>query len=228
MLTSMMALLFLAIVHRSPGHSFPSSLQNDYQKKTQGISNKIVSPPRKIRRYCLRLFRIYDKDEDGKLSESEWNAMKGTPANMDSNRDGFLTVREFERYVFDFGKNRSIRLVDPDDEDFLEKETNQTIPDPNQQNPKSAENDNSNQSTGTKRRTDTKFHVNASRLPSNLPEWFVSKDKNGDGQISLSEYSPRGTRAELQAFQKLDTNKDGVITSREISHPGKKKKSSRK
>lgn len=41
-----------------------------------------------------------------------------------------------------------------------------------------------------------------------LPAWFKERDKNGDGQISLSEWPP----GELAKFHQLDKNADGFIT----------------
>lgn len=222
-----MALFLLGGVLSSPGHSDPRTQPFDFQQKTPVVQTKTVSAPAKIRRYCQRLFKIYDKDEDGILQKSEWIAMKGSPSEIDDDRDGSITLREFESHVFEFGKNRSIRLVDPDDEEILDNNTNPATSHanpPNQENRGTGATETDERSTRTKRRTGTKYYIKGSRLPSNLPAWFVEKDKNGDGQISLSEYSPRQTNAELRAFRVLDTNNDGVITARELSPSSRKKK----
>ena len=53
------------------------------------------------------------------------------------------------------------------------------------------------------------------RLPSGLPSWFKEKDRDGDGQISMSEYSSAWDDETAQQFGKYDLNGDGVITPAE-------------
>ena len=55
----------------------------------------------------------------------------------------------------------------------------------------------------------------AERLPKGLPDWFTQKDANGDGQISMSEYSSTWTDEAAAEFAKYDLNNDGVITAAE-------------
>jgi hypothetical protein len=59
------------------------------------------------------------------------------------------------------------------------------------------------------------FYVRPSRLPPGLPEWFTRRDGDGDGQISLSEFAPNPTQADLEEFARYDKNGDGFITVRE-------------
>lgn len=54
------------------------------------------------------------------------------------------------------------------------------------------------------------------RLPSELPSWFKSQDKNGDGQVAMSEYSRSWTKSTVAKFQGYDTNSDGVVTAKEV------------
>ena len=50
-----------------------------------------------------------------------------------------------------------------------------------------------------------------------LPQWFVLRDRNGDGQVSLYEFAAPGFRDEdLARFGRLDQNGDGFITSDEL------------
>ena len=67
------------------------------------------------------------------------------------------------------------------------------------------------------RRRDTKFFVPAGRLPSGLPNWFYSQDKDGDGQITLAEYAPSVTASSLAEFERYDRDRDGVITASECA-----------
>jgi hypothetical protein len=48
-----------------------------------------------------------------------------------------------------------------------------------------------------------------------LPEWFLRKDADGDGQVTMAEYAKDCTPAEAAEFDRLDLNRDGVITAAE-------------
>jgi Ca2+-binding EF-hand superfamily protein len=58
------------------------------------------------------------------------------------------------------------------------------------------------------------------KLASDLPSWFKSQDKNGDGQVSMSEYSRSWSKSTVAKFQGYDSDKDGIVTAREAK--GKK------
>jgi hypothetical protein len=58
----------------------------------------------------------------------------------------------------------------------------------------------------------------ASRLPANAPKWFREYDTDGDGQVSLAEWTARGHSVE--DFQKADLNGDGFITLKELMRAG--------
>ena len=49
-----------------------------------------------------------------------------------------------------------------------------------------------------------------------VPVWFLARDANGDGQLSLREFAPNLTAAAVAQFGKLDANADGLITAEEI------------
>ena len=70
------------------------------------------------------------------------------------------------------------------------------------------------------------FAISKKRLPPDLPKWFLQRDADGDGQLSLLEYSPRATAADVAAFRPLDLNGDGLLTPQEYlaatKPPGKK------
>jgi Ca2+-binding EF-hand superfamily protein len=66
-----------------------------------------------------------------------------------------------------------------------------------------------------------KYYVSPAALPSGLPDWFIERDKNGDGQLTLDEFAPDGSAAERRRFHELDKNGDGVITPDEVVGPAK-------
>jgi len=54
------------------------------------------------------------------------------------------------------------------------------------------------------------------KLPSEgLPSWFASRDANRDGQISMSEYESNWDDRKVNAYFRIDLNRDGVITADE-------------
>jgi EF hand len=60
-----------------------------------------------------------------------------------------------------------------------------------------------------------RFKTAKERLPAGLPGWFTSKDANGDGQVSMSEYSKSWTESQAAEFKRLDLDNDGIITAEE-------------
>jgi Ca2+-binding EF-hand superfamily protein len=48
-----------------------------------------------------------------------------------------------------------------------------------------------------------------------LPEWFVKKDADGDGQVTMAEFASEWTPELLSEFNRYDLNRDGVITAAE-------------
>jgi len=66
-----------------------------------------------------------------------------------------------------------------------------------------------------------RFFVPPVRLPQGVPPWFVARDLDGDGQLTLSEFAPHPTQADIEEFNRYDTNHDGVITIDEVLQSGK-------
>lgn len=59
-----------------------------------------------------------------------------------------------------------------------------------------------------------RFVTPKSRL-AGLPEWFSARDMNGDGQLTVAEYTPGSEESLLAQFNRYDRNKDGVLTPQE-------------
>ena len=62
------------------------------------------------------------------------------------------------------------------------------------------------------------YHVPLSSLRG-VPAWFIILDKNGDGQISLSEFAPTLAPARVRLFNQLDKNGNGLIEAHEVRSP---------
>lgn len=202
-----------------------------------------AAAPAKVRRYVERIIRAYDTNGDGQLQRAEWQAMQGQPGQIDGNGDGIVTDEEFVRHVMQFAARRHIRLLSPEPQPatveapLLEPVSRE--PAANTEEKKEAQEEPSGPGSGAapdgvpadagstsagkaeatsrdaSRPRDRKFYVPPSRMPKDLPAWFHSRDRDGDGQITLSEYAPAMTSALLAEFSQFDLDSDGVITVQE-------------
>lgn len=57
-----------------------------------------------------------------------------------------------------------------------------------------------------------RFLTPTERLPSGLPGWFTQSDRDGDGQVMMSEYASYWSEEKIKEFTKYDLNTDGTIT----------------
>jgi hypothetical protein len=185
--------------------------------------------PAKVGRYAERLLRRYDKNKDGNLQADEWRNMHGHPEAADGNHDGAITLEELTSFIAVFGQNRRLGPENPiagqdsaSQSSSLESGAQESKP--QRASPDGAAGENrgtsveaagSQPAAGAQPLQAATFHVPRSRLPAGLPDWFLRRDLNGDGQLSLSEYAPIATPAELEEFARFDPNGDGFITARE-------------
>ena len=193
--------------------------------------------PLKVYRYAEALVRQYDRNGDGVLDAQEWQAMRGNPALADTDGDGAITVDEMVQWIVKYGQNRRIRVAVPpiglsDDSGADEGSPAKTggvgktggsadaAADKLDAEPDFAELEES--------RRQAKFYVPSKRLPAGLPAWFLARDEDGDGQLSLSEFAPKPTPADLREFERYDLNGDGLITAKECLRALKSMKASAK
>lgn len=184
--------------------------------------------PAKVRRYAERLLRRYDKNKDGSLQPDEWAKMQGRPESADSGRDGAITLDELTNYIAAFGRSRRVSPAGPSPGREAAAEPQSHAADSQENAPQRPDSDAKQGETakpsaeaslqpaaGSQPPRATTFHVPKSRLPAGLPDWFLRRDLDGDGQVSLAEYAPSATPADLEQFARHDGNADGYITARE-------------
>jgi uncharacterized protein (DUF2141 family) len=164
----------------------------------------------KMLRYAQRIVERYDRNGDKMLDAAEWHAMRGEPARADLNADGRITVEEFAQYVANYSAGRSFRLSSSPGAATAEAGT----PAPGE-NPADA-------AAGTGgiagARRSLKFFAT---LPPGTPAWFVERDADGDGQLTLAEFSPKLLKNEVDDFDRFDLNHDGVMTAAECLRGGR-------
>jgi hypothetical protein len=171
-------------------------------------SSTEATPPldERVRTYASAYLAQRDTDKSGALEKSkdEWKEVRGDPEQIDTDHNGVITLDELiqrfanrPRLGGGGGGGPATSSAAP-----TASSTTSVAATP----------------TGKAKR----FLTPTERLPAGLPSWFGSADKNGDGQISMFEYSPNWTEAKAAEFSKYDLNHDGIITPDECLKSGKK------
>ena len=209
--------------------------------------NLAATAPAKVVRYAAAMIQRYDKNGDGVLQREEWETMPGNPQAIDIDGNGEITQSELVWHLAQYGRTRTIhrtvvvnlaepykfdpanlRLFSPvlprtalvtvsnaetqsqegDMTDDLLKSSEQPIDDDiyqkmleDRQIPASRP-----------------YHVLPEKLKG-VPAWFILRDKDGDGQISLKEFAPTLSPAAVNLFKRLDKNGNGFIEPDEARNP---------
>lgn len=167
-----------------------TSLENGKASEGKNAGPSASKADTQLKRYAKSLLVQYDKNKSGQLEKEEWSRMRGNPEQADRNRDEILSVNELAQHLSTYGNRRDGKA---------------------------------RSDSGTKRPSAwgsramrrpgdlTRFLHPHERLPKGLPEWFVRKDANGDGQISMAEFSTSWTAGKRHEFNEADINRDGFI-----------------
>jgi Ca2+-binding EF-hand superfamily protein len=147
-------------------------------------------------REAAERLRRYDRNRDGYLTSQEVSRFSGNPMDFDRNRDGKLSQSELAvRYA---RRREGEELARKDDRRDDRRQREREVEIPNVFN-------------------DRKSYrvINPRSLPEGLPGFFTDKDSNGDGQVSMAEFSDVWTDDVVAKFFESDFNRDGVITADE-------------
>ena len=163
------------------------------------------------RREAARAFSYYDRNRDGKIDSNEMKRSRyGADLPLyDRNRDGYITLNEMEyryarRRVENSGSSagrsraaasrhserRSERKRDPDAWLWSKRK-------------------------GFGDRKSYRAVPAAKEALAGLPDWFARDDADGDGQVTMAEFSSTWSDAVLADYNQFDLNQDGVITPQE-------------
>ncbi len=148
-------------------------------------------------REAAERMRRYDRNRDGVLTKDELSSrFSGNPMDFDRNRDGKLSVSELAvRYARRREGEEEARR-ETKNERGRERKEEAEVPDVF----------NGRQS----------YRATTSRkLPEGIPGYFTDKDANGDGQVTMAEFSSDWTDDVVASFFNSDFNRDGVITADE-------------
>jgi hypothetical protein len=147
-------------------------------------------------REAAERLRRYDRNRDGYLTSQEVSRFSGNPMDFDRNRDGKLSQSELAvRYA---RRREGEELARKDDRRDDRRQREREVEIPNVFNDRKS------------------YRVISPRsLPEGLPGFFTDKDSNGDGQVSMAEFSDVWTDDVVAKFFESDFNRDGVITADE-------------
>ncbi len=215
---------------KSSHHRKPSPAEIAEQRKSAELAaeaamalRRVQGPiPAKVMRYSKRLMKQYDVDQSGRLEADELQNVAPTWHAADANRDNVVTFEELIRHIADYGRRRRIRLVSPGPAELS------TEISPGELGPRmvpgNVAGDSQRAANGTAAgdrpvksgpRRGLKFFVPTSRLPQGLPEWYLTRDADGDGQLTLREFAPKASGPELNRFTLMDADRDGLVTASE-------------
>ncbi|RMF92185.1 MAG: hypothetical protein D6741_15200 [Planctomycetota bacterium] len=149
----------------------------------------------RVKRYAQGLLNRYDKNKNGKLEKDEWSEMRGDPASADRDKDGVITLDELTLRLMNYSRGSSSSSSSS-----------------GSSSSSSSSASSSGTSTGNRH---YRYTPPTERLPAGLPDWFRSRDENGDGQIMMNEYTGFWDEETAREFTRYDLNNDGVITPQE-------------
>jgi len=155
---------------------------------------------RRAREFAESILRRYDRNRSGRLERDEWGELRGNPAEIDRNKDGVITLEELQAFAASFGQRRESSGSSSSGSSQGEGGGRQAVP---------------GEATTVSGPKFVRFRRPHERLPQGLPDWFIQKDKDEDGQISMAEFSNSWNDATVSEFLRYDLDGDGVITPKE-------------
>ncbi len=145
------------------------------------------------------ILRRYDTNRNGVLEKSEWGSFRTDPSAADTNRDNKITKEELSKWMADRMSGRS-----RGDRDRGRSGSGQSG--------SGSDSGGSDLVFTNSTRRSYRRAAPTDAVPGDLPAWFGRQDANGDGQVSMAEYSRSWSKAVASEFATFDRNGDGVIT----------------
>jgi hypothetical protein len=170
-------------------------------------ADALAVPPERleatIRTHAEAMIKQNDKDHSGALErdKGEWEGVRDAKA-IDKDRNNIITLEEMTAFQLAQNGGKPAKKADP----AAKPAAAPVQPDPLVKSVKT-------------------YRVLSpiERLPEGLPDWFARDDANGDGQVSMSEFTHDWTPTKAAEFTRYDLNGDGIITTDECLKVEKKK-----
>jgi hypothetical protein len=169
--------------------------------------------------YARELVKKYDKNGNMMLEEDERAKLTGPVARADLDSDKVITVDEIVARLSNSGTSgqdgrSSSTAVDKKDGSG-EREAGSSAAATKTRVYTGSVSGSSGKETDKRR--SYRFTPAADRITGDLPSWFKSRDRNKDGQVSMSEYSRTWSDRLVREFGQHDRNDDGVVTAKEAA-----------
>ncbi|MBI1900677.1 MAG: EF-hand domain-containing protein [Planctomycetia bacterium] len=181
--------------------SAPSSESRSPSAASTGGPNSSSAPRSdadRIRSIAEAMMRQHDRNRSGNLEEAEgeWEELRSSKA-ADVNNDKVITLDELTISLSNFGdESRSGSSGSSDSRPGFSRFNSRGGSSTKGSEPKN--------SSG-------RLLTPQERLPKGLPDWFLSKDANEDGQISMAEYATAWSNSKAEEFAKYDLDGDGFV-----------------
>lgn len=153
----------------------------------------------RVRGFAEGMFRRYDRNQSGVLEKDEWGEIRGDPNAMDRNHDGRITMDEFLVGVAEFMKSRG-----------GDRGRGQQSGESGASG-RSGDDDDSQESA----RRSYRFLSPSERLPEEARDWITERDRDGDGQVAMAEFTQSWSDERAREFLRYDHNADGFVTADE-------------
>jgi len=171
------------------------------------MSSPTAAVDDRTRAFVDERFRRYDRNQSGMLEKEEWGEMRGDPNAMDRNRDGRLTREEYTAGVAEYMRSRSGGGSGGSRGGGFGG------------GPSGPPSDSQAAGVASKSESESRksyrFVSPTERLPEGLPSWFSQRDRNGDAQVAMAEYSSFWSPESAREFARYDINGDGIVTPQE-------------
>lgn len=199
-----------------------------------------AAPSLNMKDYATRLVTKYDKNGNMMLEPDEQKELRGPAAESDLNHDGHITIDELVLHLSapqgsppasTAGSSGSSTTSSGSSSDrersfgFRHRDSDSTDSDRSKSDAGkalagrvftgSAGGSGSTTKEGDKRKS-YRFGAASDRRPG-LPVELKSRDTNGDGQVSMSEFSRSWSASAVADFRRWDLNNDGIITAQEAA-----------
>jgi hypothetical protein len=192
----------------------------------ESASKSDDSPSMATQDYVKGLVKLHDKNGNSMIDGDELKGLRPPASLADANNDKVVTIDELNAK---FGQTSSSSSSSASAKPAASSEASK---DRERGGSSDKEGDRDGSASSSKRvltwlgaakpgdenkskRRTYRFTPAAERLPTGLPSWFKSQDKNGDGQVSMSEYSRSWSRSTVSKFERYDLDGDGVVTAKE-------------
>lgn len=176
----------------SPSTSSRSSYRptsSSSRPSSSSSSSSSSGSQEKYEKYAESLISQYDQDKDGKLSQDETKKMRRPPAGADADKDGFITKSEMVGSLS--GTNKATASA------------------------KSEQSSDKNGKSSSRSSRDRSSYTRSSSSRPGSSTSFEKLDADADRHVQMHEYAKKWDDKTVEEFYEKDKNGDGVITLRE-------------